>query len=332
MPTPADMQTDRPPAPFELDDPTDPQNLEAVAIRDSDKNITPPPAPTVDTLLKGMDDEPPKSRAKPRASPRAFAAGQKSEAHEAVAPPAPYKPADEAAPVLINQTAPLGTRLPQTFAEDARETVRNAPRRPSPDTLNRIFVRGKDGQMVQLSNIVSAKVTVAPRDLRRFNQLRAITIEASLAPGYTLGEAIAAVNQAAAEVLSSGCRVTALGLDVTHQVRATEARIAAIEASPGEGARTAAALLRFSQAIERRIVGWDAAPLHDPCTVAWLLQPDLFRLVPCAIAVETGSDLTRGHTAVEFRVEAGTARHGWGVEADGQGVFDLITRRLGTLP
>jgi purine nucleosidase len=137
---------------------------------------------------------------------------------------------------------------------------------------------------------------------------------------------------AAAEVFASGCRVTALGLDVTHQVRATEARIAAIEASPGEAARTAAALLRFSQAIERRIVGWDAAPLHDPCTVAWLLQPDLFRLVPCAIAVETGSDLTRGHTAVEFRVEAGTARHGWGVEADPQGVFDLITRRLGTLP
>ena len=55
--------------------------------------------------------------------------------------------------------------------------------------------------MVQLSNIFSARVTVAPRDLRRFNQLRAITIEANLAPGYTLGEAIAAVNQAAAEVL-----------------------------------------------------------------------------------------------------------------------------------
>lgn len=138
MPMPADMQTDRPQAPFELDDPTDPQNLEAVAIRDSEKNATPAPAPTVDTLLKGMDDEPPKSRAKPRASPRAFAAGQKAEAHEAVAPPAPYRPADEAAPVLINQTAPLGTRLPQSFAEDMRDTVRNGPRRPSPDTLNRL--------------------------------------------------------------------------------------------------------------------------------------------------------------------------------------------------
>jgi purine nucleosidase len=119
------------------------------------------------------------------------------------------------------------------------------------------------------------------------------------------------------------------GLDATHQVRATEDRIAALEAIGGEPARTAAAMVRFSQRIERQVVGWDAAPLHDPCTVAWLLRPELFRLNPCTIAVETESALTRGHTAVEFRVEAGAARHRWATEADGQEVFDLITERLG---
>ena len=89
-----------------------------------------------------------------------------------------------------------------------------AAERTSPETLSRIFVRGKEGQMVQLSNIVTAKVTVSPRDLRRFNQLRAITIQANLTPGYTLGEAIAAVNQAAAEVLPQGT-IT----DLTGQAR-----------------------------------------------------------------------------------------------------------------
>ncbi len=137
---------------------------------------------------------------------------------------------------------------------------------------------------------------------------------------------------AAAEVFASPCRVTVLGLDATHQVRATQTRIAAIEALPGRSARTAAALLRFSQDVERRIVGWEWAPLHDPCTVAWLLKPGLFRTVPCEIAVETESDLTRGHTAVEFRVDATTARHHWVVEADAQGVFDLIAERLGRAP
>lgn len=134
--------------------------------------------------------------------------------------------------------------------------------------------------------------------------------------------------EAAAEVFDSGVKVIAFGLDATHQVRATEARIARIEAIGGEAARLAASTLRFSQRIEREIVGWEAAPLHDPCTVAWLMRPDLFELRPCRIAVETTSDLTRGHTAVEFRVEAAAAPHLWAVSADGEGVFDLIARTL----
>lgn len=134
--------------------------------------------------------------------------------------------------------------------------------------------------------------------------------------------------EAAADVFSSGCEIVVFGLDATHQVRATERRIVALEAVGGTRALAAASTVRFSQRVERKIVGWDAAPLHDPCTVAWLLKPGLFTLTPCRIAVETVSDLTRGHTAVEFRVDPATARHRWATEADGQGVFDLITERL----
>ncbi len=137
--------------------------------------------------------------------------------------------------------------------------------------------------------------------------------------------------EAAAEVFASRCDMVVLGLDATHQVRASEARIAALEAVGGAAARTAASMVRFSQRVEREVVGWDAAPLHDPCTIAWLLRPDLFALKPCRIAVETDSDLTRGHTAVEFRIDPATARHRWAASADGQGVFDLITARLGAL-
>ncbi len=89
-----------------------------------------------------------------------------------------------------------------------------ASERTSPETPANIFVRGKNGEMVQLTNIVKAKVGVAPRDLRRFNQLRSITIQANLAPGYTLGEAIQAVDQAAAEVLPQGTLT-----DLTGQAR-----------------------------------------------------------------------------------------------------------------
>jgi purine nucleosidase len=87
-------------------------------------------------------------------------------------------------------------------------------------------------------------------------------------------------------------------------------------------------MLRFSNAVERSIVGGHAAPLHDPCVVAWLLRPELFRLRPCRIAVETESDLTRGHTAVEFRVPPDNAPHRWAASADGAAILDLLAERL----
>ena len=136
--------------------------------------------------------------------------------------------------------------------------------------------------------------------------------------------------EAAAEVLASGCEVVLFGLDATHQARATGARIAEMEEIGTPTAETAAAMMRFSQRVEREIVGWDAPPVHDVCPVAWLARPGLFELRPCRIAVETQSDLTRGHTAVEFReAVAGTRPHRWATRIDAEGVFALLADAVG---
>ena len=59
--------------------------------------------------------------------------------------------------------------------------------------------------------------------------------------------------------------------------------------------------------------------------MAWAAKPELFELRPCRIRVETDSELTRGHTAVEFReAVAGSLPHRWATRADADGVFDLI--------
>lgn len=131
---------------------------------------------------------------------------------------------------------------------------------------------------------------------------------------------------AADVVCRSGVPLVVFGLDVTHQVRATEARIAAIEALGTPAGDMAAAMLRFSQGVERDVVRGLDAPLHDPCPVAWLIRPELFELKPAAIRVETASPLTLGHTAVEFRSEAPNAH--WAVAADADGLFALLTERL----
>lgn len=83
--------------------------------------------------------------------------------------------------------------------------------RSSPDTLSTIFLRAPGGEMVQLSNIVSISETVAPKELRRFNQLRSVTIQGNLASGYSLGDALVFLEQTAREVLPSNVQTDLSG-------------------------------------------------------------------------------------------------------------------------
>ena len=134
---------------------------------------------------------------------------------------------------------------------------------------------------------------------------------------------------AADVVFRSGVPTVVMGLDVTHQVRATEARTTRLRAARNPRAQTALRMIDFSNGIERRLVGGQSAPLHDPCVIAWLIRPDLFELMPANIQVETQSQLTLGHTAVEFRLGEDHPQNArWGVGADADAVFDLLTERL----
>ncbi|MCE3231895.1 MAG: multidrug transporter AcrB [Rickettsiaceae bacterium] len=73
--------------------------------------------------------------------------------------------------------------------------------RTSPTDISEIYVRGYDNKMIELSNLVSLKENVAPRELNHFNQLRSVKITANLAPGTTLGTALDALQTKAKEVL-----------------------------------------------------------------------------------------------------------------------------------
>jgi multidrug efflux pump len=78
--------------------------------------------------------------------------------------------------------------------------------RNNPQDLSKVYVRGRGGDMVRLSNLVNVEETVAPKELNHFNQMRAATITANLAPGYTLGEALEYIEAAAEEVLPLAVR------------------------------------------------------------------------------------------------------------------------------
>tara|TARA_R110000772_G_scaffold268571_1_gene396450 strand:- start:186180 stop:189215 length:3036 start_codon:yes stop_codon:yes gene_type:complete len=79
--------------------------------------------------------------------------------------------------------------------------------RTNPDDLRRIYVRGADGGMVQLSNLVTIKETVSPKELNHFNKLRAAKVSASLTGNTSLAEGLAAIEAAAREVIPAGARI-----------------------------------------------------------------------------------------------------------------------------
>ena len=74
----------------------------------------------------------------------------------------------------------------------------------------------------------------------------------------------------------------------------------------------------------------EGAPLHDPCTIAYLLQPGLFTGKMCNVEVETSSPLTMGHTAVDFwGVTDRPPNANWLYRVDSAGFFELLIERLG---
>lgn len=137
---------------------------------------------------------------------------------------------------------------------------------------------------------------------------------------------------AAHVVFGCGRPIVVMGLDVTHQVLATPARIAPIGALGTRVGDAVKSMLEFFNRHDVEKYGSEGGPLHDPCTIAYLLRPELFQGKEVRIDVEIHSELTMGETAVDFWGITGRAKNAlWihGVDADG--FFELLTERLARL-
>jgi len=99
----------------------------------------------------------------------------------------------------------LGGKQITRFKKDGEQydvIVQVSPRdRSRPNDINDIYVRARDGSMVQLANVVNVNEGVSPQSLNHFQRLRAVTITAQVAPGYALGDALAMMDQVAKRVL-----------------------------------------------------------------------------------------------------------------------------------
>jgi multidrug efflux pump len=105
----------------------------------------------------------------------------------------------------------LGGRQVTRFKRDGKQydvivQLANFDRSNQSD-LQKIYVKSTKGEMIQLSNIIKPFETVSPKELNHFNQLRAASLSANLAPGYTIGEAVEYVEKSAKEVLNERAKI-----------------------------------------------------------------------------------------------------------------------------
>jgi purine nucleosidase len=134
-------------------------------------------------------------------------------------------------------------------------------------------------------------------------------------------------------VLNCGRPIALLGLDVTHNVLSTEERVARIGKLNNPVSEATVGMLSFFHRYDTEKYSSQGTPLHDPCTIAYLLQPDLFKTKKCNVSVETESELTMGHTAVDFwHVTDKPHNVNWAYDVDADGFYKLLTERLSRFP
>jgi multidrug efflux pump len=109
----------------------------------------------------------------------------------------------------------LGGNRTSTFTRNNKlydVIVQLDPReRATPSDMTGLYVRGRAGQLVKLEALASVKEGVGPRELNHFNRVRSATLTASLATGFTLGEAVDSLRRIADEVLPKGSSTALAG-------------------------------------------------------------------------------------------------------------------------
>ena len=135
---------------------------------------------------------------------------------------------------------------------------------------------------------------------------------------------------AAAIVIGCGRPITLLNLHATHQAVASPE---ALESFARPGTRPAKAVNGWLTRPRPGGLGTRGHPMHDPCTVAWLLWPELFAGRDCFVEVETSAGPLRGRTTIDWngRLKRPPNAHVVGELAAGP-LFERLFAALARLP
>jgi len=138
--------------------------------------------------------------------------------------------------------------------------------------------------------------------------------------------------EAADIVFRSDVDLVVMPLDVTHKALTTRPRVEAFRALPGKVGPAVASWTDFFERFDKEKYGTEGAPLHDPCTIAYLIKPELFTGRFINVEIETEGRLTSGMTVADWwRVTDRKPNATFMNDIDSEGFFALLTERLSRL-
>ncbi|MDO6657709.1 nucleoside hydrolase [Anaerobacillus sp. 1_MG-2023] len=105
--------------------------------------------------------------------------------------------------------------------------------------------------------------------------------------------------EAANVVFNSGVPVTMFGLDVTHQAITTPAILQEISSIGTNVSKFVGDLLEFFTKTYKEVFDFEGAPIHDACTVAYLIDESIFEFETVRVDIETKGEFTYGTTCVD---------------------------------
>jgi purine nucleosidase len=134
-------------------------------------------------------------------------------------------------------------------------------------------------------------------------------------------------------VLDSGIPLTMMGLDVTHQVNVNRNVINSMEENNNKSSKFFAELMEFYTIFHKNLYETEETPLHDPCVIAYLLDPSIFSGKLVNVKVEENSELTRGETVVDWLGVTSREPNCFVMDkADDKKFFKLLKNKFSILP